>query len=136
MCYDPLTLPFVLLIHPITFVHKGVMHSKGCPMDSFNVAFGPTCPFLVFVHKGLMESTMDSFNTAFSPTCPFLLFVPKGLTESKVCPKNHLTLPLVLLVHPITFVPKGLIDSKVCPMDAFNVTLVVLVHPFPLSIRD
>ena len=83
-----------------------------------------------------MESTMDSFNTAFSPTCPFLLFVPKGLTESKVCPMNPLTLPLVLLVHPITFVPKGLIDSKVCPMDAFNVTLVVLVHPFPLSIRD
>ena len=78
MCYDPLTLPFVLLIHPITFVHKGLMHNKGCPMDSFNVAFGPTCPFLVFVHKGIMES--------------------------KVFFMTPLTLPLVLLVHPITFV--------------------------------
>ena len=66
-----LTLPFVLHLHPITFVPKGLIESKGCPMDSFNTAFSPNCPSLPFVPNGLIEGKvcpMDSFNTAFCPT--------------------------------------------------------------------
>ena len=45
--WTPLTLPLVLLklVHPITFVPKGLMNSKGCPMDSFNTAISPACPY-------------------------------------------------------------------------------------------
>ena len=84
----PLIMP-VRLVCPITFVPKGLMESKVCPMDSFNTAFSPACPSLPFVLERLIDSKgcpMDSINIAFSPACPSLPFVPKGLMESKVCP--------------------------------------------------
>ena len=51
-----LTLPLVLLVHPITFVPKGLMDSKVCLMDSFHTAFSSAFPSLPFVTKGLMDS--------------------------------------------------------------------------------
>ena len=42
--WTPLTLSLVLLVHPITFVPKGLMDSKGCSMYSFNTAFSSSCP--------------------------------------------------------------------------------------------
>ena len=63
-------LLIVLLVHPITFVPKGLIESKVCPIDSFNTGFSPSCPFLLFFRKGLMESKAcpeDTFNTAFIP---------------------------------------------------------------------
>ena len=52
----PLTLPLVLLklINPITFVPK--VDSKGCPMDSFNIAFSSVVHLITFIPKGLIES--------------------------------------------------------------------------------
>ena len=43
---DSFTLPLVLLnlVHPITFVSKGLMESKLCPIGSFKIAFSPACP--------------------------------------------------------------------------------------------
>ena len=72
----------VLLVHPTTFVRKGLMESKVCPMDSFNTAISPACKYLPFVPKALMDNKgcpKDTFNTAFSPACPSLPFVPTYL---------------------------------------------------------
>ena len=66
-------LPIDLLVHPITFVPKRLMESKVCPMDYFNIAFSPACPYHPIVPKGLMYSKqcpMDSFNTTFSYFSP------------------------------------------------------------------
>ena len=52
---------------------------------------------------------MDSLKTVFSPPCSSLTFVPKGLMTVKNILWTPLTMPLVLLVHPITLVPKGLL---------------------------
>ena len=71
--------PLVLLVHPITFVPKGLMDSKVCLMDSFNTAFSPAFLSLPFVTKGLMESKVfpiHSFNAFFSPACPSHHFCP------------------------------------------------------------
>ena len=55
------------------------MDSKVCPMDLFNIAFNPTCPFFPFGPNRLMEikvCPMDSFNPAFSPACLSHHFCP------------------------------------------------------------
>ena len=78
-------LSIVLLVHPVTFVHKGLMESKVCPMDSLNNAFSPACLSLPFVPNGLMEikvCPIVSFHTAFSSSCPSFSFLPKRLTDS------------------------------------------------------
>ena len=77
--WTTLTLPLVLLVHPITFVPKGLMDSKVCLLDSFNTAFSPAFPSLPFVTKGLIESKVcpiHTFNVAFSPACPSNHFCP------------------------------------------------------------
>ena len=72
---------------------------------------------------------------AFSPAYPSFPFVPKGVMDSKGCPTDSFdTLPLVMLVHPITFNPKRIMETKVCP--PLTLPLVLLVHHFPLSLND
>ena len=56
------------------------------------------------IPKGLMDikgCPMDSFQTALPHACPSLTFVSKGIMNNKEYPVDTLTLPLVLIVHPL-----------------------------------